>query len=158
MVTNDLTLQAIHHHRLQKKTIVFTNGCFDILHVGHVRYLGDAKHLGDILVVGINDDESVKRLKGPGRPLNSRLERQEVLLALRMVDYVCVFEEDTPLKLIEQVQPDVLVKGGDWPVQTIVGGDFVRAYGGKVMSLPYLEGYSTTNVMRRLRETADGSS
>ena len=133
-------------------TIVFTNGCFDLLHPGHVRYLQEASKLGDILVLGINTDESVAKLKGPGRPVLGLDERSEVLLALRSVHAVVPFAEDTPLELIRKVRPHVLVKGGDWEVDRIVGRDIVQADGGKVLSLPFHPGTSTTEIIRRIRE------
>ncbi len=132
------------------KRIVFTNGCFDILHAGHVRYLTEAKALGDALVVGVNSDASVRRLKGEQRPIVSETERAELLLALKAVDFVCLFGEDTPLDLIKRVRPDILVKGGDWPVDRIVGHDVVAAYGGKTLSLPFVEGRSTTNIIEKV--------
>lgn len=132
--------------------IVFTNGCFDLLHPGHVRYLRAARRLGDVLVVGINSDASVRRLeKGPDRPLVPERDRAEVVAALEMVDYVCLFDEDTPYELIRVAQPDVLVKGGDWSVERIVGADLVRARGGTVKSLPLAPGYSTTALLARAR-------
>jgi len=132
------------------KRIVFTNGVFDLLHPGHVRYLGAAKRLGDLLVVGINSDRSARRLeKGPGRPLVKQRDRAEVLAALEMVDFVVVFNEDTPFALIRALQPDVLVKGGDWTIDRIVGADIVQARGGTVKSLPVAKGYSTTKLLRR---------
>lgn len=132
------------------KRLVFTNGCFDILHLGHVDYLARARQLGDLLVVGVNSDASVRRLKGARRPVNGENERAGVLGALACVDHVVVFEEDTPYRLIELIQPDVLVKGGDWPVHKIVGRDIVEARGGKVLSLPVLPGYSTTGTIERI--------
>lgn len=136
--------------RASGKVVVFTNGCFDILHAGHVRYLARAKQLGDVLVVGVNSDRSVKRLgKGAGRPINPEADRAEVLAALEMIDYVTIFDQDTPRELIGALEPDVLVKGGDWPVQQIVGADLVRARGGRVRSLPFEKGYSTTKILRR---------
>ena len=135
-------------------TIVFTNGCFDLLHPGHVRYLQEASKLGDILVLGINTDESVAKLKGPGRPVLGLDERSEVLLALRSVHAVVPFAEDTPLELIRKVRPHVLVKGGDWEVDRIVGRDIVQADGGKVLSLPFHPGTSTTEIIRRIRSTS----
>lgn len=132
--------------------VVFTNGCFDILHVGHVRYLKDARALGDVLVVGLNSDASVKRLKGPQRPVTTEDERAEMLASLGAVDYVVQFEEDTPLSLIEKVAPDVLVKGGDWPPEKIVGSSFVLARGGHVQSLPFHPGKSTTNILERIQK------
>ena len=135
-------------HRGQK--IVFTNGCFDILHVGHKRYLEEAKTLGDILVVGVNSDASVKRLKGPDRPVNSEKDRVELLTALDCVDYVIVFEDDTPYDLIKRVQPDILVKGGDYRAEDVVGGDIVEAHGGKVVILRFIDGKSTTNIISKI--------
>jgi D-glycero-beta-D-manno-heptose 1-phosphate adenylyltransferase len=132
------------------KRIVFTNGVFDLLHTGHVRYLRAAKKLGDVLVVGLNSDRSVRRLgKGPERPVVKQRDRAEVLAALEMVDYVVIFDQDTPLQLITALQPDVLVKGGDWTVDRIVGADLVLARGGKVKSLPFAKGYSTTRLIER---------
>lgn len=132
--------------------IVFTNGCFDLLHYGHLHYLADARDLGERLVVGLNSATSVRRLKGPNRPINDELTRTHQLAALAMVDAVVIFEEDTPLELIKLVQPDILVKGGDWQPEQIVGSDVVLARGGKVLSLPYIQGYSTTNIERKILE------
>ncbi|UCF31045.1 MAG: D-glycero-beta-D-manno-heptose 1-phosphate adenylyltransferase [bacterium] len=133
--------------------IVFTNGCFDIIHPGHTRYLREARQLGDVLVVGLNADESVRQLKGPGRPVMNEGERGEVLLSLRWVDAVVIFSDPTPLALIEAVVPHFLVKGGDWPVESIVGADFVRRHGGEVVSLPFHTGLSTTELIHRITET-----
>ncbi len=127
--------------------LVFTNGCFDLLHSGHIRYLTEARELGDRLVVAVNGDESVRRLKGDGRPLNPVDERMEVLAALTAVDYVFPFEEDTPAQVIREICPDVLVKGGDWAPEQIVGKESVEAAGGLVVSLPYASGYSTTELI-----------
>jgi D-beta-D-heptose 7-phosphate kinase/D-beta-D-heptose 1-phosphate adenosyltransferase len=132
--------------------IVFTNGCFDILHVGHIRYLRDAKALGDILVVGVNSDASVKRLKGSERPVTPETERAEILAALDVVDFAILFEDDTPQSLIESVEPNVLVKGGDWPVEKIVGHKFVLARGGEVKSLPFHPGHSTTSILQKIQK------
>lgn len=143
--------QAIAKHREKKERIVFTNGCFDILHVGHVRYLSEARALGDLLVVGLNSDSSVRGLKGKERPVVSENERAEILRALKCVDYVAVFNEETPLTLIEKVRPDVLVKGGDWPVEKIVGAQFVQSYGGEVKTLSFYQGHSTTDLLERIR-------
>lgn len=132
---------------------VFTNGCFDLLHVGHLRYLADARALGDRLVVGLNSDSSVKRLKGEERPIVPEEERREMLLGLKPVDEVIIFEEDTPLRLIQEVKPDVLVKGGDWAIDQIVGADFVIGLGGKVLSLPFHEGRSSTNIIGKILGT-----
>ncbi len=130
--------------------VVFTNGCFDILHAGHVRYLAHARSLGDKLVVGLNSDASVRRLKGAERPIVGQEERREVLCALKAVDEVRIFDEDTPERLIERIRPDILVKGGDWPVEKIVGNEFVRSYGGEVRSLPFIEGNSTSAIMEKI--------
>ncbi|MBN2727500.1 D-glycero-beta-D-manno-heptose 1-phosphate adenylyltransferase [Candidatus Mcinerneyibacteriota bacterium] len=134
------------------KKLTFTNGCFDILHIGHIRYLKEAASLGDALLVGLNSDASVKRLKGPGRPVNNEEERAEMLLALRSVDYVVIFDEETPLDLIRAVKPYYLVKGGDWPPESIVGSRDVLARGGKVMSLPFVPGKSTTSLIEKMRK------
>lgn len=133
------------------KKIVFTNGCFDILHAGHVQYLEEARGMGDILVVGLNSDSSVTRLKGSERPVNNEHDRYLVLQALRAVDYVIIFQEDTPYELIREIQPDVLVKGGDWAPEEIVGSDIVLSKGGVVRSLRFVEGLSTTGVIEKLR-------
>jgi D-glycero-beta-D-manno-heptose 1-phosphate adenylyltransferase len=137
----------------KSKKIVFTNGCFDILHRGHVTYLTEAKKLGDLLVIGLNSDASVKRLKGPERPVNNELDRQYVLSQLKAVDFVEIFTEDTPLNLILKVQPKVLVKGGDWKIDQIVGGKEVIADGGDVFSLNFVDGYSTTALIEKIQET-----
>jgi len=136
----------------QNKKIVFTNGCFDLLHVGHVRYLQEAKKLGDVLVIGVNSDASVKRLKGPTRPVQIEADRAEILAALGAVDFTVIFTEDTPLKLIETVKPDILVKGGDWKIDQIVGSDFVIAHGGQVMSLQFVDGKSTTKLIEKAQK------
>lgn len=134
------------------KRIVFTNGCFDILHKGHVAYLNEAKALGDLLVLGLNSDASVKRLKGSERPINQENDRKFVLENLKAVDFVEIFTEDTPYELIKKIQPDVLVKGGDWPVEKIVGHDIVFAKGGNVYSLNFVDGYSTTNIIHKIQK------
>ena len=131
--------------------VVFTNGVFDLLHPGHVRYLTEARRLGQVLIVGINSDRSVRAIKEPGRPLNPEAERAEVLLGLACVDAVVVFDDDTPHRLIEQIQPDVLVKGADWGADAIVGRDVVEARGGRVVRIELAEGYSTTSLIRRAR-------
>ncbi len=137
--------------KLHRQKIVFTNGCFDVLHYGHVRYLLEAKKLGDILVVGLNSDESVRRLKGPTRPVNGEKERAFVLAALACIDYVVIFGEDTPKELIETVIPDVLVKGGDYDLSNIVGADFVTQNGGTVTTIPFVEGFSSTHIIEQLK-------
>ncbi|MFN3476457.1 MAG: D-glycero-beta-D-manno-heptose 1-phosphate adenylyltransferase, partial [Candidatus Methylomirabilales bacterium] len=134
------------------KVVVFTNGCFDLLHRGHIRYLSQAKALGDVLVVGLNSDESVRRLKGPGRPILPVEERAEILSALAPVDYVTVFEELDPGRVIAALEPDVLVKGGDWGPDQIVGREIVQAKGGRVVSLPFGPGSSTSGIIQRILE------
>jgi len=129
----------------------FTNGCFDILHLGHIKYLKAAKKECDLLIIGVNSDASVKRLKGEGRPLNSQQARLEVLAAVEYVDYVTLFEEDTPETLIKELTPDIIFKGGDWHEDDIVGGAHVKLRGGKVKVIPYEEGYSTTGLIEKLR-------
>ena len=136
--------------RRSGKRIVFTNGCFDILHPGHIHTLTHAKALGDILIVGINSDASVKRLKGERRPIFNQGERAVMLTALEAIDYVTTFEEDTPLTLIRLLQPHVLVKGGDWSSESVVGREVVEADGGRVVLVPYQEGLSTTGVIERV--------
>ena len=137
--------------KLHQQKIVFTNGCFDVLHFGHVHYLLETKKLGEILVVGLNSDDSVRRLKGPSRPINGEKERAFVLASLAFVDYVTLFEEDTPEHLIKIVRPDVLVKGGDYTIDQIVGADFVMQNGGTVTTIPFVEGYSSTQIIEQLK-------
>lgn len=134
------------------KKIVFTNGCFDILHRGHVAYLNEAKSCGDILLLGLNSDESVKRLKGPSRPVNNEQDRKFVLENLKAIDFVEIFTEDTPLNLIKEVMPNVLVKGGDWSVDQIVGSTEVMAAGGEVFSLNFVDGFSTTGIIEKIQK------
>ena len=149
VVSQEGLLGAVAGVRKRGGRVVFTNGCFDILHRGHEVYLAEAKGLGDILVVGLNDDASVRRLKGEGRPVNPVYVRAAALAALPCADYVCIFTEDTPERLIAAVRPDVLAKGGDYRVEKVVGGDFVRSYGGMVVILSYVEGVSTTEILRQ---------
>ncbi len=130
--------------------VVFTNGCFDLLHAGHVAYLQEAASLGDRLIVGLNSDASVRRLKGDQRPINPQDERKMVLEALACVDKVVIFSEDTPLQVIKQIKPDILVKGGDWTPEQIVGSEFVLSYGGQVRSLKFVEGLSSTNIIDKI--------
>jgi len=132
------------------KRIVFTNGCFDIIHVGHVRYLKEARSLGDVLVVGLNSDESVRAIKGMNRPIVPQGERAEVLSSLRDVDYVVIFNEPDPYNTIAALRPDILVKGGDWSIENIIGRDIVESYGGKVCSIPFIEGASSTNIIESI--------
>jgi rfaE bifunctional protein nucleotidyltransferase chain/domain len=144
-----MTLEEFLKNHKEKK-IVFTNGCFDIIHPGHVTYLNEAKSLGDVLVVGINSDASVKRLKGDSRPVNSEIDRKFVLENLKAVDHVEIFTEDTPLNLILKVHPHVLVKGGDWKVEQIVGGKEVVGWGGNVQSLSLVPHKSTSNIISKI--------
>lgn len=138
--------------REQGRRIVFTNGVFDILHPGHLRYLQHARSLGDALIVGLNADASVRRNKGPQRPINPQDERAEILEALACVDAVVLFEEDTPDRIIKAIQPDILVKGADWGENAIVGRDTVEARGGEVVRVPIEQGFSTTEIIRKIRE------
>jgi len=131
---------------------VFTNGCFDILHVGHVRYLKKAREMGDCLIIGLNSDSSVRRIKGDKRPIVPEDERAEMLLSLEYVDYVVFFEEETPYLLIKDIKPDILVKGGDWDVKDIVGSDLVKKAGGTVKNISYIDGKSTTNIINKILE------
>jgi len=145
-------IQWVRDRRAQQHTIVFTNGVFDLLHPGHVRYLREARALGDALIVAVNSDRSARALeKGPGRPLNAAAERAEVLAALACVDAVVVFDEDTPLEIVRALQPDVLVKGADWAPGTIVGADIVEARGGRVERIRLAEGYSTSRLVAKIK-------
>ena len=144
--------RAVNVWRMKGDRIVFTNGCFDILHRGHVEYLQEAAALGDRLIIGVNSDASVRRLgKAPDRPLNYEVSRAKVLCALRLVDAVIIFDQDTPLELIQAIGPDILVKGGDWTEDRIVGADIVKARGGEVRSLKLVDGFSTTALVERIR-------
>jgi D-beta-D-heptose 7-phosphate kinase / D-beta-D-heptose 1-phosphate adenosyltransferase len=138
------------------RRVVFTNGCFDLLHAGHVAYLAAARALGDLLVVGVNSDRSVRRLKGPGRPLNPLADRMAVLAALRSVDHVVAFDADTPLELVRALRPDVYAKGGDYRIETLPEAPLMAELGGEVALLPYLEGRSTSGLLRRLRDGTAG--
>jgi rfaE bifunctional protein nucleotidyltransferase chain/domain len=146
----DAISRKVREAQRSGKTVVFTNGCFDILHAGHVDLLQCAKALGDVLVVGINTDASVQRMKGPNRPIIPEHERAELLAGLNAVDFVCTFDEDTPLEAILKVHPDVLVKGADWGINDIVGRAEVEGWGGKVIALPLTEGKSTTGIVERV--------
>jgi len=145
-------LEVLQEERKKGKRVVFTNGCFDIIHAGHVDYLKKAKSLGDILVVGLNSDESIRRIKGEKRPIIPQRMRAEVLSSLKPVDYVVIFEEDTPENLIRAIKPEVLVKGGDWELSKIVGKDFVESYGGKVLTIPFTYEISTTKIINAILE------
>lgn len=142
--------QRLDSWRKEAKNIVFSNGCFDILHRGHVEYLSKAADLGDVLVIGLNTDASVRRLKGPSRPVNDEHSRAFVMAALEFVDAIVFFEEDTPYELIKFVQPDILVKGNDYKAEDIVGYDIVTAKGGKVITIELVEGFSTTNTIKKI--------
>lgn len=139
--------------RAEGRRLVFTNGCFDLLHVGHVRYLSEARRLGDALLVAINSDASVRALKGTGRPILNESERAEILAALESVDFVTVFDEESPRALISEVLPDVLVKGGDYRLDEIHGREEVERAGGRVLSLPFVEGASTTGIIERIKRS-----
>ena len=155
VVARDVAVAAAESARRAGRRIVFTNGCFDLLHVGHVRYLAEARAAGDLLLVGVNSDASVRRLKGPARPLVPEAARAEILAALAAVDYVTIFDEDTPERLIAEVLPDVLVKGGDWTPDRVVGRETVEARGGRVLIIPTVAGFSTTTLAARLAGAAD---
>lgn len=142
--------EQVQAWRNQGQKIVFTNGCFDILHLGHVDYLEKARQLGDKLVLGLNTDASINRIKGPSRPLQDEMSRARVMASLLFVDAVVFFDEDTPLELIKAVQPDILVKGDDYTIENIVGQDVVTARGGEVKTIPLVKGYSTTNVVKKI--------
>jgi D-beta-D-heptose 7-phosphate kinase/D-beta-D-heptose 1-phosphate adenosyltransferase len=139
--------------RAAGEKVVFTNGCFDILHTGHTRYLEKSRSFGDVLVVAVNSDASVRMIKGEKRPINSEAERMETLAALECVDFVTLFNEPDPYRIISELQPDVLVKGGDWTIEKIIGRDVVEARGGKVVNVPYIEGSSTTGIIEKILKT-----
>lgn len=145
-----ITISQWKEIRNEEYNVVFTNGCFDVLHRGHITYLAAARDLGDCLVVGLNSDASVKRLKGENRPINNEKDRALLLAALSFVDYIIIFEEDTPKNLIVQVQPDILVKGGDYKIEDIVGADFVQSHGGEVLTIEFVDGYSSTKIINVL--------
>jgi len=152
VINRDEIVKKCDDLRKNGKTIAFTNGCFDIIHAGHIQYLADAKKLGDVLIIGLNSDDSVRRLKGNSRPLNDQTARAAVLSALKSVDYVTIFEEDTPYELIKALKPDILVKGGDYNHDNIVGADIVEESGGKVVVIPFLTGYSTSSLIEKIRK------
>lgn len=147
IVRQDELKHILQGLKAQGKRVVFTNGCFDIIHIGHIRYLREARRFGDLLVVGINSDRSVSIIK-PDRPVNSQDQRAEVLASLEMVDYVTIFDEETPYELIKSIQPDVLAKGGDWKKEDIIGSDIAK----ETHSLPYIEGISTTGIIERIKK------
>ncbi|MBI4428339.1 MAG: D-glycero-beta-D-manno-heptose 1-phosphate adenylyltransferase [Ignavibacteriales bacterium] len=152
------TLEELVRIRLEMrksgKSVVFTNGCFDLLHRGHVEYLSNAKALGDVLIVGVNSDASVKRIKGEGRPIVDAEDRMHVLAALASVDYVCTFDEDIPQRIIAQLVPDILVKGADWPLDKVVGREVVEAAGGSVKTIEFLPHRSTTRIIEKISRPA----
>lgn len=150
VMTWEALKKEVERHRREGKKIAFTNGCFDILHAGHVQYLREARKTGDLLILGLNSDTSVRAIKGEKRPLVPQGERAEVVASLTTVDYVTLFDEPTPLRLIEYLKPDRLVKGGDWQEDTVVGGDLVRSWGGEVVIVPLTEGVSTTNIVEKI--------
>jgi len=147
----DSMVNELAWHRKQKETIVFTNGCFDVVHRGHIEFLKFCKSHGDIVVVGLNSDRSTKAIKGPSRPINNQHDRAAVLAALETVDYITIFDEPDPLNLIEKVKPDILVKGQDWAKKGVVGSDFVESYGGRVVLAPLVEGKSSTTIIERIK-------
>lgn len=137
--------------RANGKIIVFTNGCFDLLHRGHLHLLRQAKALGDLLVVAVNSDASVRSIKGPTRPILSEIDRLELIASMEMVNYVLLFDEPDPYKIISVLRPDILVKGGDWPAEEVIGRDLVQDNGGRVVLVPYLQGFSTTEIIAKIR-------
>ncbi len=153
----DLLLAELAWRRKQGQTVVFTNGCFDVIHRGHIEFLKFCRAQGDVVIVGLNSDRSAKKIKGPGRPIHNEHDRAEVLAALETVDYITIFDEPDPLNLIEKVKPDVLVKGRDWEKKGVVGADFVLSYGGKVVLAPLVEGKSSTQIIERIRSLAAGT-
>lgn len=151
LLTLEDAVRFVERLHAEHRTVVFTNGVFDLLHPGHVRYLAEARRQGDALIVGVNSDRSVRAIKGPERPIFPEDERAEVLSALACVDGVCIFDEETPHAIIARLQPDVLVKGADWAANDIVGRDIVEARGGRVVRISVSPGYSTTSIMERIR-------
>jgi rfaE bifunctional protein nucleotidyltransferase chain/domain len=150
ILDRDFLVKERQRLRQKGRRVVFTNGCFDLLHPGHIRYLNQARLLGDVLIVALNSDLSVRKLKGESRPILKEEERAEVMAALACVDYVTIFSEETPRELIAELLPDILVKGGDWSLDTIVGREEVEAAGGLVQSLSFIEGVSTTEIIERI--------
>lgn len=157
ILTLDETILRFGREKRNGRRIVFTNGCFDLLHPGHIGIVQQARVLGDALIVGINSDSSVRQIKGPGRPVLPEMERAEILAALECVDAVLIFDEPTPREVIARLLPDVLVKGGDWPRDQIVGREEVEAAGGRVVLVPVVPGYSTTAILRKIRESVPAS-
>lgn len=151
ILNREQAVSKIATWKSEGKRVVFTNGCFDLLHFGHLHYLAEARSLGDKLIIGLNSEDSVRRLKGPHRPINDDNTRKFQLASLEFVDAVVIFEQDTPYELIVLLQPDILVKGGDWKAEQIVGSDIVLSKGGSVKSLPFIEGYSTTLIEQKIK-------
>ncbi|HRS91035.1 MAG TPA: D-glycero-beta-D-manno-heptose 1-phosphate adenylyltransferase [Candidatus Marinimicrobia bacterium] len=150
IITREQASQIVSQLKREGRKVAFTNGCFDLLHIGHLELLEHARKLGDILIVGLNSDDSVRRLKGPQRPINTQLDRARILAALEVVDYVVIFDEDTPLELIQTVMPNFLIKGGDYNPDAIVGSEFVESYGGKVIVFPLVRGKSTSDLINTI--------
>jgi rfaE bifunctional protein nucleotidyltransferase chain/domain len=150
ILSRDALVQELDKVRASSRRVVFTNGCFDLIHVGHLSYLSEARAIGDCLVVAINTDRSVHSIKGPDRPVLPENERAEILAAVEMVDFVTFFDEPTPQEIIEEVQPDILVKGDDWPIDGIVGREVVWARGGQVVNIPIVPGISTSEIITRI--------
>lgn len=150
ILSRELASKVIEEFKTQGKKVVFTNGCFDILHVGHLRYLEEAKRQGDILVIGVNSDASVRRLKGETRPINSEIDRAEILSGLKAVDFTVIFQEDTPMELIEELKPSIHVKGGDYKKEDLPETKIVEKHGGEVRILSFVEGKSTTNIVNKI--------
>jgi len=142
--------KIIDFHKKEGKKTVFTNGCFDLIHIGHIRYLQEGKKLGDVLIVALNSDRSIRSIKDPPRPIIPQEERAEIVSALESVDYLTIFDQDDPLEIITFIKPDILVKGGDWDLHTIVGRDVVKSYGGEVHSIPLVPGISTTQIINTI--------
>ena len=153
LIDRKLIIETCKEIRQRGKKIVFTNGCFDIIHVGHVRYLTTAKSFGDVLIVGLNTDESVKKLKGEDRPINNEKDRAEVLLGFKAVDYVVLFGERTAENLISEIRPDIYVKGGDYTIDTLPEAKIVQSYGGKIELVKFVDGHSTTNIIKQIAKT-----
>lgn len=151
LIDKEFGKQLVEILKSQNKKVVFTNGCFDILHVGHLRYLNEAKKQGDVLIIGVNSDASVKRLKGESRPINNQFDRAEMLNGLKAVDYTVIFEEDTPEELIATLKPSIHVKGGDYKKEDLPETKIVESYGGEVRILSFVEGKSTTNIVKKIQ-------
>lgn len=153
IIQHEKLLDVISNIKKSEKSIAFTNGCFDIIHYGHIYLLSECAEFADVLIIGLNSDSSIKRLKGSTRPVNDENSRLFTLAALGMIDYVTLFQEDTPIELIKTIKPDVLIKGGDWTEDKIVGADFVRSYNGLVKVIPYIQGHSTTETINKLKNS-----